>query len=336
MFNILPFQELKNLYNNKEIIINPKNIKSASIDLTISNEISFNSKPVPLLNNKNRSFLIYNEFKENNKKYFIQENPNFYISPFKKYIIKLNEKIHKKYIDNNLCIFNTKSSIGRLDIIINTVPILNEDNNFYDIYIELISKSFYLKIPENLPIIQVSFFQDNNKQPVESLNPTYIPIRINFNNPDELVAYQAIDFIDKNKPIDLSTINDKNIYFNKNYATNNSLTLRKNKFYIIASDNYIDIPPNYCGIMEQQNINIGDFKIHYAGFFDPNFGHLVKSKAICEVRCYDYNLILHDNDIIGYIKLIPLTETTDLPYGSKDANSNYQGQDLRLSKYFTK
>ena len=82
----------------------------------------------------------------------------------------------------------------------------------------------------------------------------------------------------------------------------------------------------------------GEFRVHYAGFFDPGFGHHSLggkgSKAVLEVRSYELPFTLEDGQIVCRIIYERLTEVPDKRYGSEKLNSNYQAQNLKLSKHF--
>ena len=117
----------------------------------------------------------------------------------------------------------------------------------------------------------------------------------------------------------------------------NSLIIEKNKIYILKSKEKIRIPNNLAGEMIPYDTGIGDFRAHYAGFFDPGFGHGSSdgegSKAVLEVRGYDVPFILEHNQIVGRLMYEKLTEFPEKFYGSS-IGSNYQKQNLRLSKHF--
>jgi dCTP deaminase len=82
---------------------------------------------------------------------------------------------------------------------------------------------------------------------------------------------------------------------------------------------------------------VGEFRVHYAGFFDPGFGHAAAggegSKAVLEVRSHKVPFILEDGQTIGRLVYERLTETPKLVYG-RDLASHYQAQGLKLSKHF--
>jgi dCTP deaminase len=81
----------------------------------------------------------------------------------------------------------------------------------------------------------------------------------------------------------------------------------------------------------------GEFRVHYAGFFDPGFGHSESggagSRAVLEVRSYEVPFLLEDGQTVGRLVYERLTETPDLIYGAQ-LGSSYQRQGLKLSKHF--
>ena len=82
---------------------------------------------------------------------------------------------------------------------------------------------------------------------------------------------------------------------------------------------------------------IGEFRVHYAGFFDPGFGQGPNAapcaRAVLEVRCRDVPFLLEDGQPVGRLLYEELADVADELYGAT-ATSNYQGQGLKLSKHF--
>ena len=107
----------------------------------------------------------------------------------------------------------------------------------------------------------------------------------------------------------------------------------KNKFYILKSREKIRIPCNLAGEMIPYDTGIGDFRVHYAGFFDPGFGDPKGSYAVLEVKTNELPFILEDGQTIARIKYERLNKKTSVVYGLS-INSNYQNQKLALSKHF--
>lgn len=115
------------------------------------------------------------------------------------------------------------------------------------------------------------------------------------------------------------------------------LILDPDQFYILASKEAVHVPPNYAAEMVPFNPLVGEFRVHYAGFMDPGFGHApaggAGSRVVLEVRSHKVPFILEDGQIIGRLIYERLTEPPRVLYGS-DLGSNYQAQGLKLSKHF--
>ena len=115
------------------------------------------------------------------------------------------------------------------------------------------------------------------------------------------------------------------------------LVLDPDQFYILASKEAVRVPPHFAAEMVPFNPLVGEFRVHYAGFFDPGFGHSTGdgegSRAVLEVRSHEVPFILEDGQIIGRLVYERLAAPPERVYG-KDIGSNYQKQGLKLSKHF--
>ena len=82
---------------------------------------------------------------------------------------------------------------------------------------------------------------------------------------------------------------------------------------------------------------VGEFRAHYAGFFDPGFGHDEAggggTRAVLEVRSHDVPFMIEDGQTIGRLLFEPLTERPAELYG-RGIGSSYQRQGLALAKQF--
>lgn len=116
----------------------------------------------------------------------------------------------------------------------------------------------------------------------------------------------------------------------------NQLILDPDEFYILASRESVSIPPTHAAEMVPFNPLVGEFRVHYAGFFDPGFGAGLEgkgSRAVLEVRSREVPFILEHGQVIGRLIYERLTDRPEVLYG-KSLSSNYQRQGLRLSKHF--
>lgn len=115
------------------------------------------------------------------------------------------------------------------------------------------------------------------------------------------------------------------------------LILDPDQFYILASKEAVHVPPTHAAEMMPFNPLVGEFRVHYAGFIDPGFGHAAAggkgSRVVLEVRSHKVPFILEHGQIIGRLIYERMTETPEIIYG-QGLKSNYQGQGLKLSKHF--
>ncbi len=116
-----------------------------------------------------------------------------------------------------------------------------------------------------------------------------------------------------------------------------SLILDPNEFYILVSREAVHVPPDHAAEMVPFDPLVGEFRVHYAGFFDPGFGHAAAggsgSRAVLEVRSHEVPFILDHGQIIGRLVYERLSRTPEQLYG-QGIGSNYQAQGLKLSKHF--
>ncbi len=116
-----------------------------------------------------------------------------------------------------------------------------------------------------------------------------------------------------------------------------TIVLDPDEFYILASREAVAIPPDFAAELQPFNPLVGEFRVHYAGFFDPGFGHEAGegrgARAVLEVRSREVPFILEHGQIIGRLVFERLTEPPPTVYG-QGMGSHYQRQGLRLSKHF--
>ncbi len=116
-----------------------------------------------------------------------------------------------------------------------------------------------------------------------------------------------------------------------------SLILDPDEFYILASTEAVQVPPDYAAEMVPFDPLVGEFRVHYAGFFDPGFGYAgaggLGARAVLEVRSREVPFILEHGQIVGRLVYERMLARPDRLYGS-GIGSNYQAQGLKLSKHF--
>ena len=116
-----------------------------------------------------------------------------------------------------------------------------------------------------------------------------------------------------------------------------SIVLDPDEFYILVSREAVHVPPDYAAEMVPFDPLVGEFRVHYAGFFDPGFGHAgaggAGSRAVLEVRSHEVPFILEHGQTVGRLVYERMAARPQTLYG-QIATSNYQAQGLKLSKHF--
>jgi dCTP deaminase len=115
------------------------------------------------------------------------------------------------------------------------------------------------------------------------------------------------------------------------------LILDPGAFYILVSREAVTIPPDHAAEMAPYMAMVGEFRVHYAGFFDPGFGWAAAggagSRGVLEVRCHEAPFVLEHGQVVGRLVYERMSAVPQTLYGAGIA-SNYQGQGLKLSKHF--
>lgn len=121
------------------------------------------------------------------------------------------------------------------------------------------------------------------------------------------------------------------------YAPRGGLVLDPADFYILASREAVRVPPTHAAEMIAYDTLVGEFRVHYAGFFDPGFGHAAASgegsRAVLEVRSYEVPFVIEHGQTVGRLAYEQLASLPNKLYGA-GMKSNYQGQGIALSKHF--
>ena len=139
--------------------------------------------------------------------------------------------------------------------------------------------------------------------------------------------------------IDLDRIGhyDPAAYWETVRAENGRIILDPGAFYILVSREAVHIPPAYAAEMAPYLAMVGEFRVHYAGFFDPGFGHDgaggTGARGVLEVRCHEAPFVLEHGQTVGRLVYERMEEVPEQLYGA-GISSHYQGQGLKLSKHF--
>jgi dCTP deaminase len=153
-----------------------------------------------------------------------------------------------------------------------------------------------------------------------------------------IVAYKAKSHC---PPIDLSKIGEydpADFWIPIEAPKLERLVLEPGDFYLMASEERFRVPTSYAAEMEPFDQSMGEFSVHYAGFFDPGFGYgasgeIKGTKAVLEVRAHEVPILLEHEQIVGSLVYHRMADVPDKVYGQA-IGSSYQQQGLALSKQF--
>lgn len=253
---------------------------------------------------------------------------------------------------------NAKSSTGRLDLLTRTITDGGEEFDRIQpgyhgpLYAEICPRSFSVLVRPGMRLNQIRFragqavLSDDALAALHGETPlvdgdAVIDEGLGFSvdlRPSEgtLVGYRA-------KPhtgvIDLDRIGeyDPAEYWEEVRSDNGQIILDPGAFYILVSREAVHIPPAYAAEMAPYLAMVGEFRVHYAGFFDPGFGNAdaggAGSRGVLEVRCHEAPFVLEHGQVVGRLVYEQMAEVPEQLYGAGIA-SNYQGQGLKLSKHF--
>jgi dCTP deaminase len=243
---------------------------------------------------------------------------------------------------------NPKSSTGRLDVF---TRVISDGCSAFDkieqgyegpLYAEICPQTFPVLVRTGSRLSQIRFREGAPDPALEFANDdadNVISLSVDLaGDPDTgFVGYRAkrhTGVVDVDKPGALEVLD----FWEPIHARGETqLILDPDQFYILASKEAVIVPPTQAAEMVPFNPLVGEFRVHYAGFFDPGFGYSEAggegSKAVLEVRSHKVPFILQDGQIIGQLIYEPLTATPDTIYGT-GIGSHYQAQGLKLSKHF--
>src|SRR6476620_2766595 len=256
---------------------------------------------------------------------------------------------------------NPKSSTGRLDVF--TRVIADETRGFDRVeagyhgplYAEISPRTFTVLVREGSRLSQIRFRHGQALLDADSLRELHsrerlvdaddadvsegvaVGVDLSGLGPGGLVGYRAkrhTGLIDVERRAGYSVLD---FWEPISVRPDRSLILDPNEFYILASKEAVQVPPDYASEMVPFDPLVGEFRVHYAGFFDPGFGYAGAggkgARAVLEVRSREVPFILEHGQIVGRLVFEEMLARPDQLYGT-GIGSNYQAQGLKLSKHF--
>lgn len=369
---VFPDQKIKEMLNGNEIktVLNLDHdqVQPASIDLRLGDyaypvRTSFlPSKGVKVLDKLKQLDDRFADFKIDLRNGAVLEQGLVYVIP-------LQEAINLK---SEVAAFaNPKSSTGRLDILTRLIAdgatAFDEVQAGYkgELYIEVAPRSFSVVVKTGTRLNQLRFRRSrgegakaikgadwkkllregqivNSKDYEKSLEKTgVLPFTVDLEGSGKdgnIIGWRAKKHANR---IDLERRDYDPLDFWDPilFHKTPSLILEPDEFYILMTKEAIAVPPDYAAEMMPYDTRAGEFRVHYAGFFDPGFGWNAQtnkagsSRGVLEVRSHEVPFLLEHGQTVGWLRYERMAARPDQLYG-QDISSNYQGQGLKLAKQF--
>lgn len=282
------------------------------------------------------------------------------------YVVPLLESIRLK---SDVAAFaNPKSSTGRLDIL---TRVIADEATLFDqveegyqgqLYLEVAPRSFSVVVRAGTRLNQLRFRRTRGEAPKPitaadwkqllgegqvadtagvSDRTGHLPFSIDLVGSGEdgcLIGWRAKKHT-KRIDFDRRDYDPLEFWEPIRFHRKPSLILDPDEFYILVTKEAIAVPPDFAAEMLPYDTRAGEFRVHYAGFFDPGFGwdpstrKAGSSRGVLEVRSHDVPFVLEDGQRVGWLRYERMAERPRALYGREIA-SHYQGQALRLAKQF--
>ncbi|MGI0133384.1 MAG: 2'-deoxycytidine 5'-triphosphate deaminase [Candidatus Micrarchaeaceae archaeon] len=279
------------------------------------------------------------------------------------YVIELLE--HVKLPPNVMGLANPKSSTGRLDVL---TRLITDNSSAFDqiargyegkLFIEVAPQTFSVIVRQGSRLNQVRFqrgltpplvangelwklYDDGQlahttgkKMPIKD---GLVPVTVDLkgNGLGSVIGFRAKKHADK-IDVDRAGAYDPHDFWERiEYHREAALILDPDEFYILATCEEVGVPQDLAAEMVPYYTRSGEYRVHYAGFFDPGFGwngRASGSRAVLEVRSHEVPFILDHGQIVGWLRYERMASRPSRVYGTA-LKSNYQNQGLALAKHF--
>ncbi len=358
---VLPSQEIRDLIEENRILpesIDPRQIQPASLDLRLGS----------------RAYRLQASFLPGNKKKVDSKLADLAMAELDLsrrtilekgcvYLVKLVEELR---LPKDLkAKANPKSTTGRLDVFTRLITDYGTEfehvKQGYEgpLYAEIMPRTFPVTVSPGLSLSQIRFIRGDprlsdtrlrdldKKERLVYLDETSpgtaavrdrgveLAVSLRCDQGTGVVAYKG----KSNAPlIDLQETYDPERFWDAiAHCPGDRLILNPGDFYILGSRERVRVPQQYSAEMVPFDPSVGEFRIHYAGFFDPGFGYgsgeINGTRAVLEVRAHEVPFAIDHGQVVGRLEYSDLRKVPDKIYGTS-IGSSYQRQELALSKQF--
>lgn len=359
---VLPSQMLKDLVATNRIVsevpITDEQIQPASLDLRLGSrayrvQASFLPGARSTVREKMQSITMAEmDLTEG----AILERGCVYIIPLQE-VLDFPHELHARA--------NPRSTTGRLDVFTRLITDYGQEFEYVrpgykgPLFAEVSPRTFTIRVQTGMRLNQLRVLRGTppsadaklvrldeeeglvfiDEEPVraEIAGGLKLSVRLGGETDDEVIAYKA----KRNaQVVDLAAMRSYEIseFWEVIRGKRDSLILEPSDFYILGSREKVRVPPGYAAEMIPFDPSIGEFRIHYAGFFDPGFGYgsgerIKGTRAVLEVRAHEVPFMIESGQMVGRLLYTPLLRTPEKIYGA-GIGSSYQLQGLALSRQF--
>lgn len=276
------------------------------------------------------------------------------------YIIPLQESLDLR--SGLAAVANPKSSTGRLDIL---TRLITDGCSAFDrverhyrgpLYVEVAPRTFSVVVRAGTRLNQIRFYRGSPTMAASELRRLYLEgqlvergegtnalrsdrlvgltIDLHGETRGGLIGFRAKKHTDRIDVEKVAHYPAEDYWEPIHYYRDPPLILDPNDFYILVTREAVAVPPEFAAEMIPYEPSVGEFRVHYAGFFDPGFGwNGETSRAVLEVRSHEVPFMLDDRQTVGWLHYERMAATPDKIYGA-GIKSSYQSQDLALAKQF--
>jgi dCTP deaminase len=358
---ILPFQAINNMWREHEIVapvgILPGQIQPASIDLRLG----------PVAYRVRASFLpgpdatVLEKIQQLDG-YAIDLQAGAVLEKGCVYVVPLLESLALN--DSVAGFANPKSSTGRLDIL---TRLIADRSAAFDrvprgyhgpLYVEIAPRTFSVVVRTGSRLNQLRFRRGSPSVSSHELQRLHddgqivmgigdevklgedgmVRVTVDLGGADDrsLIGFRARKHTDRIDVDNIGFYDPLDFWEPIHVHRDPRIILDPNDFYILVTRESVGIPPDYAAEMMAYDTTVGEFRVHYAGFFDPGFGWddaAGGSRAVLEVRSHEVPFLLEHGQTVGFLRYEPMAGRPDKLYG-RNIGSNYQNQGLALAKQF--
>ena len=369
---ILPYQKIGEMVANGEIApvgilsgILPDQVQPASIDLRLG-EYAYPIDASFLPGKGRRVMERIAELDADFQSFGVDLGKGAVLERGRVYLVPLLESIRLK---SDVAAFaNPKSSTGRLDILTRLIAdeatLFDQVEEGYEgqLYLEIAPRSFSVVVRTGTRLNQLRFRRTRGEAPRAVTAADWRQLLLDGQISDTAEVNDRTGFLPfsidlvgsgvdgcligwrakrHTRRIDLDRRDYDPLEFWEpiRFHRSASLVLDPDEFYILMTKEPIAVPPDFAAEMLPYDTRAGEFRVHYAGFFDPGFGwdpltHKAgSSRGVLEVRSHEVPFVLEDGQRVGWLRYERMAERPQVLYG-RELGSHYQGQDLKLAKQF--